>query len=117
MSAGAEYAQSMTTRNISVLFDLARSVVYDREVEAAADSYRSGESDYETCYKLTRDYLDRKFSREESVSFALVSWADAPEKVVYTTQGYGEALAFLQEGQEEALSLSRELDTRSLCTS
>jgi len=113
LRTGAEYAQSMAVRNIDNVITLARDAVYDNELNTAVQDYEGGKSPYEDYYLLVRDYLDRKFSREQSCTFALFFRVDDLEKPIYTSQGYSAAVLFLQNAQKQALTLSEILDTHS----
>lgn len=113
LRSGAEYAQSMAVRNIDTVITLARDAVYDDELNAAVQDFEGGKSPYEDYYLLVRDYLDRKFSREQSCTFALFFRARDLEKPIYTSQGYSAAVLFLQNAQQQALTLSETLDTHS----
>ena len=113
LRSGAEYAQSMAVRNIESISTLARAAVYDDVLNAAVQDYERGVRPYEDYYLLVRDYLDRKFSREQSCTFALFLRINDVSKPIYTSQGYSSAMLFLQSGQARALELCNTLDTSS----
>lgn len=113
LRTGAAYAQSMAVRNISNVATLARDAVYENELNAAVQNYEGGKSPYEDYYLLVRDYLDRKFSRNQNFTFALFYRANEPDKPIYTSQGYSSAVKYMQDAQPKALVLSESLDTRS----
>ncbi|HNW85761.1 MAG TPA: histidine kinase [Candidatus Limiplasma sp.] len=113
LRTGAEYAQSMAVRNVDTVVSLARDAVYDNELNEAAQDYESGASPYDDYYLLVRGYLDRKFSREQSCTFALFFRAADVSKPIYTSQGYSTAVLFLQNAQKQALTLSETLDTHA----
>lgn len=113
LRSGAEYAQSMAVRNIESISTLARDAVYDDVLNAAVQDYERGVRPYEDYYLLVRDYLDRKFSREQSCTFALFLRINDVSKPIYTSQGYSSAVLFLQSGQARALELCNTLDTSS----
>lgn len=110
--AGAEYAQSTVVDYLTGCVTLARDAIYDGEIEAALEDYQAGHITYETYYRLIRGYLDRKFSREESCTFALFVLTDDIATPIYTTQGYSESVLFLNQAMEQALELAERLDTR-----
>jgi len=113
LRSSAEYAQSMAVRNIENITTLARDTVYDNELNTAVQDYEAGSIPYEDYYLLVRDYLDRKFSRVQSCTFAMFFRVDDPENPIYTSQGYSSAVLFLQNAQEQAFSLCDSLDTRA----
>jgi len=113
LRSGAEYAQSMAERNVENMITLAQDAVYDNELNAAVQDYEAGNSPYEEYYMLARDYLDRKFSREQSCTFALFFRTSDPDRPIYTSQGYSSAVLFLQNAKDEALAICETLDTRS----
>lgn len=113
LRSGAEYAQSTAARNVDSIVTLARDAVYDNQLSAAVQEYQTEKIPYEDYYLLVRDYLDRKYSREASCTFALFFRAGDLEKPIYTSQGYSAAVLFLQNGRETALTLCETLDTRS----
>lgn len=111
--SGAEYAQTLAVANIAATATLARDAVYDTDLSDAVLAYESGASPYEDYYLLVRNYLDRKFSREQSCTFALFYRAQDLAHAIYTSQGYSQAVLFTQNMQAQALKLCETLDTRS----
>jgi signal transduction histidine kinase len=113
LTTGAQYAQSTAERNIANTATLARDAVYDGTLGAAVQNYEADKIPYEDYYLLTRDYLDRKFSREQNVTFALFFRARDIERPIYTSQGYSSAVLFVQNTLGRALTLCETLDTRA----
>ena len=74
---GTEHAVSTTATALNAVITLARSVVYDGELSDAVQRLENGSVPHDSYYLLVRDYLDRKFSREESCTFALFFRTDA----------------------------------------
>lgn len=111
--SGAEYAQTLAVRNISNTATLARDAVYDSDLSDAVQAYEAGKSPYEDYYLLVRNYLDSKFSREQSCTFALFYRAQDLGHAIYTSQGYSQAVLFTQNTQAQALALCETLDTHS----
>lgn len=111
--SGAEYAQTLAVSNIAATATLARDAVYDTDLSDAVQAYESGASPYEDYYLLVRNYLDRKYSREQSCTFALFYRAQDLSRAIYTSQGYSQAVLFTQNIQAQALALCETLDTRS----
>lgn len=113
LKTGAEYAQSSAERNIANISTLARDAVYDGTLGAAVQNYEGDKIPYEDYYLLVRDYLDRKFSREQSCAFALFFRAKDIERPIYTSQGYSSAVLFMQNTLKRALALCDTLDTHA----
>ena len=108
---GSEHAAATTAAGLNSVITLARSVVYDGELNDAVEQLENGSITRDTYYLLARDYLDRKFSREENCTFALFLRASSPDELIYTSQSYSAAVHFQQDVQGELAVLSDELDT------
>ncbi len=113
LKTGAEYAQSSAVRNIENIATLARDAVYDGTLGTAVHNFESGKTPYEDYYLLVRDYLDRKFSREQSCTFALFFRVKDIDRAIYTSQGYSSAVLFTQNTLKRTLALCDTLDTRA----
>ena len=113
LKTGAEYAQSSAVRNIENIATLARDAVYDGTLGTAVHNFESGNTPYEDYYLLVRDYLDRKFSREQSCTFALFFRVKDIDRAIYTSQGYSSAVLFTQNTLKRTLALCDTLDTRA----
>ena len=113
LQAGAEYALSAAVRNVEAISTIARDAVYDNVLSTAVQNFESGKSPYEDYYMLVRDYLDRKYSREASCTFALFFRTKDVERAIYTSQGYSSAVLFTQNTLQQTLQLAETLDTRS----
>lgn len=111
LSLGSQHAADMTAASLNAVITLARSVVYDGELSDAVQRLENGDVPHDTYYLLVRDYLDRKFSREENCTFALFFRIAAPEELIYTSQTYSAAAHFQQDMKNEIPFMSGELDT------
>ena len=76
---------------------------------STTDNHQSG-SDAEYL-RLSRAYLERKYSRENLFTFAAYFPVSNPDMFMYTRSGYGEAMAFLSGAMEDILRLGGTIDT------
>ncbi|MDD3411358.1 MAG: histidine kinase, partial [Eubacteriales bacterium] len=111
LSLSAEHAEGMTAASLNTVIALARGVVYDGELSDVVARLESGDVSHDSYYLLVRDYLDRKFSREDSCTFALFVRTAAPEEIIYTSQTYSAAVHFQQDVMGELSALSQSSDT------
>ena len=58
---GAEFAFSVTRDNDDRLIELAKDVTYDGELTEAYAQHRAGTLRYQEFYKVSRNYLERRF--------------------------------------------------------
>ncbi len=114
LSSGAEHAQTLTLQNIQRAVTLAKDVTYDGELATTAADYDSGKLSYHDFYRISRNYLERKYGRETLFTFASYFPVSRPLEFMYTSAGYESAIAFQQSYQTLAIGLGQTLDTR--CT-
>ena len=111
LTADAEHAWNLTCQNIDSVISLSREAVYDGELADTYASRASGRMTDDEFLRLSRSYIDRKYSRNGLLTFAAYFPAAEPEMFMYTRSGYNEAILFMENGLEEALSLGESLDT------
>ena len=109
---GAEYAFSVTRDNVDRLIELAKDVTYDGELTEAYAAHQAGTLRYQEFYKVSRNYLERRFSRNPAISFAAFFPIDRPEQFMFMSDGYDRAMLFQSLIQPDALQLGRTLDTK-----
>lgn len=112
LTLGAEHAQNLTLQIIKQAISMAKDVTYDGELSTTAGDYAAGKITYQDFYRISRNYLERKYGRESLFTFASYFRTENPAEYMYTSAGYQSALRFLQEDQEAVLSLGETLDTR-----
>ncbi len=110
--SGARQAHTLLLGNVTQAVSLAKDATYDDELSTAHRDYRDGVSRYQEYFTSVRNYLDRKYSREQFFDFALFFTPEKPEEINYTSQAYTDAAIFLQNAQRQALALCETLDTR-----
>ena len=107
LTTDAEHAWTLARQNIDLAIDLAREAIYDGELASVYESWAGGGLADAEYLRLSRSYIDRKYSRSSQFTFAGYFPVDAPELYMYTRSGYNEAVRFLEEGQRQALALGQ----------
>ena len=114
LTSSAEHACTLSLQNIRKAIDLAKDATYDGELASVYDSYRSGEIIPAEFLRLSRNYIERKYSREELFTFALFIPAEEGDMLAYNRAGYENAMLFQKQFSETLPELAQELDTRCL---
>ena len=114
LTSSAEHACTLSLQNIRKAIDLAKDATYDGELASVYDSYRSGEIIPAEFLRLSRNYIERKYSREELFTFALFIPAVEGDMLAYNRAGYENAMLFQKQFSETLPELAQELDTRCL---
>ena len=112
ITSGAEQAWSLTRQNVERTLELARDATYDGEL---TDTWRNwndgviGDAEY---MRLSRNYLERKYSREPLVSYAACFPVRNPEMMMSLRNGAPGSAEELQELRATAMAIGERLDTR-----
>ena len=114
LTSSAEHACTLSLQNIRKAIDLAKDATYDGELASVYGSYRSGEIIPAEFLRLSRNYIERKYSREELFTFALFIPAVEGDMLAYNRAGYENAMLFQKQFSETLPKLAQELDTRCL---
>ena len=114
LTESAGHAQTLTVQAIRRAIIQAKDVTYDGELATTYAEYAAGRYNYASFYRISRNYLERKYGRDPLFVFAAYYPVNEPERLMYTVAGYNSALAFQQKYQERALRLGEFLSTR--CT-
>lgn len=114
LTESAGHAQTLTVQAIRRAITQAKDVTYDGELSTTYADYAAGRLNYASFYRISRNYLERKYGRDPMFVFAAYYPVNEPDRLMYTVAGYNSALAFQQEYQEKALRLGEFLSTR--CT-
>ena len=112
LQTSAEHAWTLATQNVEHAVALGREAIYDGELADTFSQWSAGVLSDAEYLRLSRGYLDRKYSREGLFSFAAYFPVSQPELFMYTRSGNAEALAFQQNSLPNALRQGEELDTR-----
>ena len=111
LTADAEHAWNLSCQNIDSVISLSREAVYDGELAETYASRASGRMTDDEFLRLSRSYIDRKYSRNGLFTFAAYLPVAEPELFMYTRSGYNEAILFMESSLEETLVLGESLDT------
>ena len=114
LTSSAEHACTLSLQNIRKALDLAKDATYDGELASVYGSYRNGEIIPAEFLRLSRNYIERKYSREELFTFALFIPAVEGDMLAYNRAGYENAMLFQKQFGETLPKLAQELDTRCL---
>ena len=114
LTSSAEHACTLSLQNIRKALDLAKDATYDGELASVYGSYRNGEIIPAEFLRLSRNYIERKYSREELFTFALFIPAVEGDMLAYNRAGYENAMLFQKQFSETLPELAQELDTRCL---
>ena len=112
LTSGAEHAHALTLQIIQRAVTLAKDVTYDGELGNTAGSYMAGKLSYQDFYRISRNYLERKYGRETLFTFAAYFSVDRPDEFMYTVANYQSALDFQQQYLQDALEMGKTIDTR-----
>ena len=82
-----------------------------KELADAYENWRAGEIADAEYLRLSRAYIERKYSRENLFTFAAYFPVDRPDMFMYTRSGYNEAMAFVSGLQNDILRLGETIDT------
>ena len=113
LTTGVEHAWTLTVQQVEHAIAVAREAIYDGELADAYEEWQAGSTGDAEFLRLSRAYVERKYSRDGLFTFAAYYPVSRPELFIYTRSGYQGAMAFLSGMQSEALRLSESLDTGS----
>lgn len=112
LTESAGHAQTLTVAAVQRAITQAKDVTYDGELATAYQAYAQRKYDYTEFYRVSRNYLERKYGRDALFAFAAYFPVSEPEKLMYTVSGYDQALSFQRDFQKDALTLGETLSTR-----
>ena len=114
--SNARYAWDMTVRNLDRIVTLGQEAVYDEELAAAWDKWRSSAISNAEYLRLSRNYLEREFGRDKLFTFAAFIPANSNGLLISNPSGQSAASAFLRTNEALVIRAAETLDTRSLFT-
>lgn len=114
LTSSVEHACTLTLQNIRRAIALAKDATYDGELASVHTSYQSGQMNQAEFLRLSRNYIERKYSREELFTFALFIPTENTDMLAYNRAGYEEAMAFVRQLDSRREEMTRDLDTRCL---
>lgn len=98
--------------DVSRLVTLAKDVTYDGELTGAHSRKQSGIYSYQEFYRVTKNYLERRFSRNPRIRYAAYFSVDAVDQFIFTSSGYPLAMFFQSHSQKALIEIGKTLDTR-----
>lgn len=112
VTSGAEQAWTLTEQNVERTLELARDATYDGELTDTWQKWNDGSIGDAEYMRLCRNYLERKYSREQLISFAACFPVKNPEIFMYPRGGTAYSADELQELRAAVLAEGETLDTR-----
>lgn len=114
LTSGAEHALTLTQQNVERAIELAKDATYDGELTSAYAAYEAGAMGSAEFLQLSRNYLERKYSREPLFTLAVCFPIDNPDMLIYNRSGYEQAQRYEQQAHARVLQLGQTLDTGCL---
>ena len=107
-----EFSRLLTDQNLGRVVTLARAATYDGELDSAVARRNTGAITDGEFLRAARGYVERKYSREPTVTFAAVFTLDAPELLLVNRSGHDAASRYQSEAHAQVLRLGQALDTQ-----
>lgn len=114
LTSSVEHAYTLTLQNIRKAIDLAEDATYDGELADVHTRYQAGNMNSAEFLRLSRNYIERKYSREDLFTFALFIPAESMDMLAYNRAGYEGAMTYIQDIGGSTEALAAELDTQCL---
>lgn len=108
---GMDYSMMLTEDILRRLVDLSRDAIYDGELTDAAARRDAGTISDSEFLRLARNYIERKYSRENALTFAACFTLDDPDLLLSNRAGYDAAAAYQATAHEQVKALGETLDT------
>lgn len=112
LTSSADNAYTLALKNVERAVTLAKDATYDGELASVFSAHQSGSLSDAEFLRLSRNYIERKYSREGLFTFALYLPVEYPSLLVYNLAGYEETMAYIRDAKETVASLGDELDTK-----
>ena len=112
----AQNAWTMTVQNLDRVVSLGQETVYDEELAEAWARWQASAISSAEYLRTTRNYLERKFSRDRLFTFAAFIPASSGDLLVCNPSGQSAGSSFFRDQLTPVLSSAADLDTRSLFT-
>lgn len=114
LTSSAGHAWTLSLQNVQRAVQLAKDATYDGELTQVYASYQAGTTSASEFLRQSRNYIERKYSREELFTFALFFPVDDSGMLVYNRAGYEWVSAFQRHAMQRVREMSETLDTRCL---
>lgn len=109
---GLDYSMMLTEQSLKKLVTLSQDAVYDGELADAAARRDGGDISEGEFLRLARGYIERKYSREDLLTFAACFMLDNPDLLLVNRSGTDAAKAYQASAHGEVMAMSADLDTR-----
>lgn len=114
LSSSVEHAYTLSLQCVERAVSLAKEATYDGELSDIYAAYESGVLTSAEFLRQSRNYIERKYSREPMFTFALYYPVSDPTMLVYNRSGYEETTRCLREAGDAVRAACEALDTRCL---
>ncbi|MBP3637987.1 MAG: sensor histidine kinase [Clostridia bacterium] len=114
LTSSVEHAYTLGLQHIQRAIELAKGATYDGELTQVYAGYQAGSTSAAEFLRQSRNYIERKYSREELFSFALYFPVDDPDMLIYNRAGYEAAMAYQRSAAQHIAELGETLDTKCL---
>ncbi len=110
------HAWTMTVQKIDRAVELSKEAVYDEDLALFWEQWKSSAISNAEYLRLSRNYLERKYSRDSLFRFAAFIPAGSGSLFICNPSGRGAASSFITSGLSDTLELAASLDTAGMFT-
>ena len=111
LTTGMDYSLMLAQQALQRLVDLSRDAIYDGELTDASARRDAGTISDSEFLRLARNYIERKYSREGTLSFAACFTLDNPDLLLSNRAGSDAAAAYQAGAHEAVKAMGETLDT------
>ena len=114
LTSSAEHAQTLTVQRIQRVIALSKDATYDGELTNAISEYMLRPENSGEALRMARNYMERKYGREDLFTFAVCYPVANPQQLIYSRTGYDHVRLYQQKAHARVTALGETLDTRCL---
>ena len=114
LTSSAEHAQTLTVEQIERAIALSKDATYDGELTSAIAEYLMMPQNGGEALRMARNYMDRKYGREELFTFAVCFPVKDPQQLIYSRTGYEQVRVYQSDVHARVVDIGKSLDTRCL---
>ena len=114
LTSSAEHAQTLTVEQIERAIALSKDATYDGELTSAIAEYLLMPQNGGEALRMARNYMDRKYGREELFTFAVCFPVKDPQQLIYSRAGYEQVRVYQSDVHARVVDIGKSLDTRCL---
>ena len=112
LTSGVEYAWTLASQRLQQVVTLARAATYDGELTEDHGLLAAGSISDAEFLRRARSYIERKYSRDELLSFAVFFTDENPDLLISTSSGQNAIQAYQEGLHQQVRELGASLDTR-----